>query len=115
MVEHHIDGQRVVEIDPIGQLFGPVERTDGGSCQLRDVALKNLLVGVAETAVADADDAVFALSRVSLQQPGPHAVVDGLARCRIVDLPARPQIGARRRRSTRQPSGHKQECRDDRE
>ena len=113
VIEHRADGQRVVEVDPEGQLLRPVELADRRRRESIDVAFERLPVGGANLGIAHAHDPVGAAAKIATKKIIPDGMVDREAGTLLMGKPPRPQfrLGCGRCRGRcQQERGHQRNC-----
>ena len=88
--QYDIDGERIVQVHPVGELLGAVVSADVERGQALDVGLQRLVVSGRDTTVGDAVDTVGAGDNETIEPGTPGAVVNGPAGVRIVRAPAWP-------------------------
>jgi hypothetical protein len=95
VVEHNLNRQRVVQVDPEGELLRPGVAADRHGGEVVEVGGERRPVRRADAAVGEACDAVRARYPVRLQQALPCRMIEGGGRGLVVRRPARPRLGSR--------------------
>ena len=109
MVQNDPDGQRVVEIDPEGELLVASEAADRRLLERTEVGVEATSISGRHAGVGHTVDAVVSDHHVTFEEGRPRRVVDGSGALLVVRLPVHPQLctgrteGARRRQQERSP------------
>ena len=96
MADDDMDGEGVIEVDPICELFCPPVLADRNVRQAFDISVEAADVGRRQPAIGEAVDAVGAGHDIGPQQIVPRVVIDDPRCLGLVGLPARPRVGLRR-------------------
>jgi hypothetical protein len=92
-----MDREGIVEVDPIGELFGAAVVVDPQGGEVCDIAAESGPVRYRDGGVVEVVHAVLVTERagpqVALQQTAPRRVIDGRLGGRVMGLPAWPGLG----------------------